>query len=319
MFYSIRHATHFRYSAPVRESLMEVRMHPRSEAHQRCLTFVLSVSPRAHVHTYRDHVGNMVHHFAAPGQHARLLIVAESVVSLQPAPELPDSLGAEAWDELDAGVREKDFHETLSASHFARPYPQLDELARTLGVVRRGDPLQLLRELNQRVYEWFDYRPQATRVDSPISEALRSRAGVCQDFAHVMIALVRPLGVPCRYVSGYLHHRVEDQDRSSDGATHAWVEAWLPGLGWVGFDPTNNLIAGGRHIRTAVGRDYADVPPTRGVFKGTAETELSVSVSVAPSDALAPWEEERPPESWSTFEARELAAEAEAQQAQQQQ
>jgi transglutaminase-like putative cysteine protease len=101
-----------------------------------------------------------------------------------------------------------------------------------------------------------------------------------------MIALVRSLGIPCRYVSGYLHHRAQDHDRSSDGATHAWVEALLPGLGWTGFDPTNNLLAGHRHIRTAIGRDYADVPPTRGVFKGEAQSQLSVSVSVEPFQEL---------------------------------
>jgi transglutaminase-like putative cysteine protease len=131
-----------------------------------------------------------------------------------------------------------------------------------------------------------------------------------------MIALVRGLGIPCRYVSGYLFHRDSDQDRSSEGATHAWVEALLPGLGWVGFDPTNNRLAGDRHIRTAIGRDYADVPPTRGVFKGTVDSELSVGVRVAPSDALPPLEEEmNVTEDWSTY----LPPEQEAQQQQQQQ
>jgi transglutaminase-like putative cysteine protease len=109
-----------------------------------------------------------------------------------------------------------------------------------------------------------------------------------------MIALVRTLAIPCRYVSGYLFHRAEDHDRSADDATHAWVEALLPGLGWVGFDPTNNLVAGERHIRTAVGRDYADVPPTRGVYKGRAESALEVGVKVAPTEAPIPDEEVLP-------------------------
>src|SRR4029077_20520100 len=107
-----------------------------------------------------------------------------------------------------------------------------------------------------------------------------------------MIAMVRELRIPCRYVSGYLFHRVEDQDRSAEDATHAWVEALLPGLGWVGFDPTNNLLAQERHIRTAIGRDYADVPPTKGMYKGDASSELAVSVRVAPSDAPPPPEAE---------------------------
>ncbi len=145
--------------------------------------------------------------------------------------------------------------------------------------------MSLLRRLTADIAERFAYSPKSTRVDSPIDEALETRAGVCQDFAHIMIALARQAGIPCRYVSGYLFHRPDSLDRSSDGATHAWVEALLPDLGWIGFDPTNNLIVGDRHIRVAVGRDYADVPPTRGVFKGKSavRSELAVAVSVGPA------------------------------------
>jgi transglutaminase-like putative cysteine protease len=145
--------------------------------------------------------------------------------------------------------------------------------------------LTTLRDLNQAIYDKFSYTPKSTRVDSPIDEALLSRQGVCQDFSHIMIALVRELGIPCRYVSGYLYHGEGTADRSTPGATHAWVEALLPGLGWVGFDPTNNLVASNRHIRVAVGRDYDDVPPTRGVFTGDAKSELSVDVKVELSEA----------------------------------
>jgi transglutaminase-like putative cysteine protease len=136
----------------------------------------------------------------------------------------------------------------------------------------------------------FSYVPNSTKVDSPIEDALRSRQGVCQDFAHIMIALVRKLRIPCRYVSGYLFHLEENgrKDRSLEGASHAWVEALVPRLGWTAFDPTNNLIGGDRHIRVAIGRDYADVPPTRGVYKGEAQSELSVAVTVSPSDAPTP-------------------------------
>ena len=117
-----------------------------------------------------------------------------------------------------------------------------------------------------------------------------------------MIAVVRGLRIPCRYVSGYLHHDELHHDRSADGATHAWVEALLPGLGWIGFDPTNDVITGTRHIRTAVGRDYADVPPTIGTMKGRTETELQVRVRVSPSQALLPPDEEfAADEEWSLF------------------
>ena len=132
------------------------------------------------------------------------------------------------------------------------------------------------------MHRTFAYDADSTHVDSPIDEALLHRRGVCQDFAHIMLALARNyLHIPCRYVSGYLYHRRDD--RSIDGATHAWIEALLPELGWIGFDPTNNLLAGERHIEVAVGRDYHDVPPTRGVYKGNAASELSVNVRVRAS------------------------------------
>ena len=121
-------------------------------------------------------------------------------------------------------------------------------------------------------------------MNSPIEVALEQRRGVCQDFAHIMTAIARHWGIPCRYVSGYLYHK-GSRDRSAADATHAWVEAYLPSLGWVGFDPTNNIMAGERHIRAAVGRDYADVPPTRGTYKGGADSELSIAVSLEPTQA----------------------------------
>jgi transglutaminase-like putative cysteine protease len=302
MFYSIRHVTKFQYSGPVSESLMEVRMHPRSEMNQRSLTFQLSVSPRTSVTSYRDYLGNTIHHFDVPGMHSQLIIVAEALVDVQAPPQLPYSLPNDAWNELDDVVAAGDYWEMLMPSSFSQQTPALQELARKLGVMRRDDPLRVLCELNTSLYHWFDYVPKSTKVDSPIDEAIHSHKGVCQDFAHIMIALIRALGIPSRYVSGYLYHRANGQDRSSQGASHAWVEALLPGLGWVGFDPTNNLLVGDRHIRTAIGRDYADVPPTRGVFKGTVEGELSVGVRVVQSDYLPPHDEEmNSTEDWSTY------------------
>jgi transglutaminase-like putative cysteine protease len=292
VFYSIRHLTCFRYATPVSESLMELRMHPRTEGGQRCLSFQLSVEPRTRVYEYRDYLGNTVHHFDVPGHHRELKIVAEALVEVEPPPELPDGLDPAAWDELDEQAAAGDYWEMLMPSQFAYPSEALLSLIEPLGVRRRGDPLRFLRELNAAVYDWFEYVPKATRVDSPIDHAIEARKGVCQDFAHIMIALARHVRIPCRYVSGYVYRRSENHDRSPEGATHAWVEALLPGLGWVGFDPTNNLIAAERHIRTAIGRDYADVPPTKGIFKGDSASQLTVSVRVAPSDAPPPPDQE---------------------------
>jgi transglutaminase-like putative cysteine protease len=158
-------------------------------------------------------------------------------------------------------------------------------------------------------------------VDSPIDLALSTRTGVCQDFAHIMITLVRTkLRIPCRYVSGYLFHGESDKDRSVHSATHAWIEALIPQLGWVGFDPTNWLVAGDRHIRTAIGRDYSDVPPTHGIFRGRANSELTVAVRVTPSEGTPSLDQELPvPEDWSALPEQPPPPTRQQQMAQQQQ
>jgi transglutaminase-like putative cysteine protease len=313
MFYAIRHFTRYRYSRPVWQSVMEVRMHPRSEYAQRCFTFQLSVSPRARIFSYTDHLGNLIHHFDIPEPHNQLTIVADALMDVDPPMELPESLGPEAWDDLDAMVEEDDYWDMLMPSRFARGSPELEEFAKEFGFDRRDgqDPLALLRTLNTTVYDALAYVKESTSVDSPIEDALRSRQGVCQDFAHIMISLVRNLGIPCRYVSGYLYHDLAHVDRSSEGATHAWAEALLPELGWIGFDPTNNLIAGERHIRTAIGRDYADVAPTTGTMKGSGRTDLQVRVRVTPSEAVLPPDQElASDEEWSRFLQKDQEAEA---------
>ena len=295
-------------------------MQPRSEHTQRCFTFQLSVSPQARVFSYQDHLGNFVHHFDVPGQHRQLTIIADALVDVETPAPLPESLGPGAWEELDAMIDQEDYWDMLMPSFFARTSPELEELANQFGVVERGrrEPLELLTTLNAELYQYFSYVKQSTGVNSAIEDAIRSRQGVCQDFAHTMISIVRNLRIPCRYVSGYLHRDPEQADRSDEGATHAWVEVLLPRIGWVGFDPTNNLIVGGRHIRTAIGRDYADVSPTVGAMKGAAETELQVRVRVTPSDALLPPDQEfAADEEWSRF--LENAQQTEKLQAQQQQ
>lgn len=323
MFYAIRHFTRFRYSQPIVQSVMEVRMHPRSEQRQRCFTFQLSVSPRARIFSFSGYLGNLVHHFDIPAPHRQLTIIADALVDVDQPEPLPESLSIGAWDDLDRMIDEDDYWDMLRPSHFARLSPALDEFIAELGInrnTRDRDPLTVLRELNAALFNRFQYAKASTSVDSPIEEALHNRSGVCQDFTHIMIAVVRSIRIPCRYVSGYLYHDAAHQDRSRDGATHAWAEALLPELGWVGFDPTNNLIAEGRHIATAIGRDYADVPPTLGTMKGSAKTELQVRVRVTPSEAILPPDQEfASDQEWSRFLEEDQAELLSFQQQQQQQ
>ncbi len=288
MQYAVRHITEFHYVEPVRESVMEVRLQPRTDAHQTCYTFELGVQPSARVNEYEDSLGNVVHYFDIPARHEALRLESRALVDVVKRESPPDTLSPDAWQQLDATVDDGDFWEMLLPSRFARSTEILEEVTRQMNMTRRDDPMTVLRELNYRIYSDFSYEPLTTHANSPIDDALTNRAGVCQDFAHIFIAIARKLRVPCRYVSGYLFHRSEDHDRSAQDSSHAWAEAFLPDLDWIGFDPTNNLVAGERHITVALGRDYADVPPTRGVFKGVGASELRVGVQVTPARQAPP-------------------------------
>jgi transglutaminase-like putative cysteine protease len=289
-FYSIHHLTTFNYSDPITESVMEVRMQPLSRNGQRCLSFQLRLSPKAKSQSYKDFWGNMIHTFDVPGRHEKLSIGAEASVSVQAQEYLPRQLEMSAWDDLDALASDPDFYDWLAPSQFARPSAALYALQEELGVARTQDPLTLLRTLNSQIYNTFAYTPNVTEVDSPIEDSLETRQGVCQDFVHVTLTLLREVGIPCRYVSGYLYHERKSHDRSAADATHAWI----PGAEWISLDPTNNLMNTERHIKVALGRDYADVPPTRGVFKGDASSTLEVAVRVNQSMQPPTEEEMRP-------------------------
>jgi transglutaminase-like putative cysteine protease len=304
MFYAIRHFTRYRYSRSVWQSMMEVRMHPRSEGNQRCFVFQLSVNPRARIFGYTDSYGNLVHHFDLPSRHGQLTIISDALVNIDAQPEIPEVQNYDGWQELEELIEKKDYWDMLMPSHFARSSPELEQLAVEIGATERKgrSPMAFLRDISSGVNRSFSYVKKSTAVNSPIEDALRSRQGVCQDFAHIMIALVRNARIPCRYVSGYLYHSSETAHPASDGATHAWVEALLPNIGWVGFDPTIDRLASEKHIRTAIGRDYADVPPTMGMMKGKADTQLQVRVRVTPSQAVLPPDEEfAADEEWSQF------------------
>ena len=285
MFYSIRHVTLFRYTAPVRESVMELRMQPRSEGPQTLRSFQISTNPRAQLYAYTDHLGNAVYHFNLLREHEELRIEVQAVVEFLAMPSMPEQLSQDEWARYNPAQLSDDHFDMLGASKFAKPSADLLTFMKIADIEKPvGDPLSAMKLLMRTIYHSFEYEPGITQVHSPIEHVLTGRRGVCQDFSHVMIAVARQWGVPTRYVSGYMFHR-GNRDRSEADATHAWVEAWFPSLGWVGFDPTNNVMAMERHVRAAVGRDYSDVPPTRGTFKGLAETELSIAVAIEPTQA----------------------------------
>lgn len=285
MKHHIIHDTVFHYDALVTESIMEVRLRPRDDEQQRCQQFNLSITPKTVVHEFVDSLGNHIHHFDVPAPHQSLLVRAESVVEVWIPNPRPSSLTLAGWQELDE-LRTTAFLDMLLPSTYAVTSNHLRAFMQQYQFTREQDPLTTIDRIARTLYETITYTPQSTSVDSPIDVVLEQRKGVCQDIAHVMIAVCRQLGIPARYVSGYLYHRRDDNDRSQADATHAWVEVWVPTIGWIGIDPTNNIWTGERHIRMAIGRDYADVPPTRGVYRGNASERLEVAVTVNDADAM---------------------------------
>ncbi len=299
MQHIVRHLTRFTYDKPVCESVMELRMQPLTDRRQKCLTFSVTTNPRARVFAYRDHLGNAVHYFDLPGHHSRLEITAEAAVEVQVAADAPvPAVTEQEWQAIDQARETGEWIDWLRPSRFASESPALIAFEQEIGFARAGDPISTLRALMKTLKDTLAYSPKSTQVDSPIEEALERRAGVCQDFAHIMTSLVRRQGIPCRYVSGYLIPDERSREGQAENSTHAWVEAYFPSVGWVGFDPTNNTVANHRHIAIAVGRDYQDVPPARGVFKGNAGSELGVAVSITKSGRKVSTEDLVPTVTW---------------------
>ena len=283
MLLEIRHLTQYHYAEPVRASVMELWAQPQKSPRQRLISFELEIEPAAQLFSYVDAFGNAVYHFDVPQPHDRLAIESRAAVETEAPPTPPDQLHVSEWERFRSHFVQGECFDFLQPHGFAIETPALAAFVaqHDLERLRRVDPLTAVRTLSDTLYAALGYEPGITGADSPIDEALKAGRGVCQDFAHIMIAICRSWGIPARYVSGYLFtDRSEGGDRSNPDATHAWVEVYLPSLRWIGFDPTNNVLAGERHVTVAVGRDYNDVPPSRGVFKGDAESELMVAVSV---------------------------------------
>jgi transglutaminase-like putative cysteine protease len=244
--------------------------------------------------SYVDAYGNAVYHFDVPQEHERLIIHAKAAVETDSTPaDIPQSLDMHEWDRLRGEFIRGDCFDFLHPHGFAVPTPTLQAFvhAYSLDELKRSDPLTAVRSLNQLIYDALAYETGVTDVDSPIDKALEAGRGVCQDFAHIMICALHGLGLPAAYVSGYLRTipppgkpRLEGAD-----ATHAWVRVWCgPNDGWIGFDPTNAILARDDHITLAVGRDYADIAPVDCIILSAGDQELDVEVDVVPQDEQAP-------------------------------
>jgi transglutaminase-like putative cysteine protease len=273
---SIAHTTVYEYDRPVSDSFNDARLCPVSDHSQRCLSFALETDPPSPSLLRRlDFFTNQVHHFEVIEPHSRLCVTARSEVETFPGAAAPPGAG----DPSPQDPRER-FHDFLHASPLVDIGPAVEHESDAVGDVG-ASARQQAEGLMDHVYRCFTYRSGATAVDTSVREALRLRHGVCQDFAHVMLALCRFRGVPARYVSGYFHTARPAAGTADDNAqSHAWVECFLPETGWTGYDPTHNRPAGASYVKVAVGRDYSDARPLAGSFRGKATVQMSVSVTV---------------------------------------
>jgi transglutaminase-like putative cysteine protease len=290
MLYSIVHRTVYSYGSDVSHSYHLAHVRPRPLPRQDVLAYALRIDPEPAFLVERlDYHGNQSAFFTLGAPHRKLTITVQSRVRVQ-APELPAASATPAWEE----VRKNCASDTLTADsaegefcfnspHIVRSSAFGDYAASSF---RSGRPLlEGVIDFTGRIYRDFKFDPRATTVATPLDEVFKKRRGVCQDFAHLAIACLRSLGLPARYVSGYLETLPPPGKARLIGAdaSHAWVSVWCPGHGWIDADPTNNMLAGERHITVAWGRDFSDVSPVRGVVVGGGRHSLSVGVDVAPA------------------------------------
>jgi transglutaminase-like putative cysteine protease len=291
--YTVEHETRYAYTAPVSQSWQLARLTPRSLPWQSLLAHSLSIDPPADErHAETDSFGNTVVHFGLHGAHRLLRVRMQCVVDVGGRPAIAALPAGEPWERVHEVVRGEPPGGDLLPARMAEPTAlvPLSEGARRYAASSLGhgrDWIETVSDLMHRIHADFEFQPGATTVSTSVDEVLHQRRGVCQDFAHLMLACLRGHGLPARYVSGYLltdppagRPRLMGAD-----ASHAWVAAWSPAHGWVEFDPTNDQLADERYITLGWGADFADVVPLRGVILGGGMQEMGVSVSVVPSSA----------------------------------
>jgi transglutaminase-like putative cysteine protease len=286
----VLHVTEFEYDGPVSESYNEVHLQPQDDEWQNCVTFKLRTWPVSQPTAWRDYFGNWVHRFNVMPKHRHLRVEAESVVMVHEPPPVPDA-GCLLSDLAREQATLLDCHyDYLMPSTYVDTGPELDAFVRAAEAESGGASLGFVHAATRLIHTRFTYAKGSTHVHSSVNDVLKTGSGVCQDFAHLLIGVARHRGLPARYVSGYLvplgagdEGQRKDEMVIGGRASHAWAELFVPGVGWVAVDPTLGRATTPQHIRVASGRDYGDVPPVRGVYKGEAGQRLSVDVRVLPA------------------------------------
>ncbi len=272
MKWEITHRTHFAYASPVKESFNETRLKPVSNEHQTLDSFLLKVLPPTRLQHYLDFYSNCVHHFELTEPHNTLLVESQSVVTTRAPLALAAGATPAPLSLLPEAARSERCVDYLQMSRFVDLEPATWRLALD-ATAGQTDIWQSALAIMRFVHGHLAYESKSTHVHTLMREVLAQRRGVCQDFAHVMLGFCRSVKIPALYVSGYLA-------TETASATHAWVEVYVPGLGWRALDPTHNCQPDGSYVKLAVGRDYGDVAPLTGHYKGTTERKMDVEVRI---------------------------------------
>jgi len=274
----VKHLTRYNYSVPVRDNANQIMLYPIKDAAQAVLRHTIKISGEPQVMVYKDYYANDVGVFTQASPHQQLTIESELVVITTANPLAADRLPADdQWRLLSAYSKKIKFIDFLLSDHFESHHE-----VRAVAMAEKSHnatPLETAIKLNTYVYEHFKYVKGITNVETTLDEIWKIKAGVCQDFAHILLSMLRFIDIPARYVSGYICSN--QSGMRGEGATHAWVEAFIPGFNWIGLDPTNNCVVTDKHIRLAVGRSFVDCSPVKGSFKGSSTQTLEVGVSVA--------------------------------------
>lgn len=279
--FHIKHITRYTYASTVIDCTNQIMLYPINDALQTVKKHELKITNNPAIEMFTDYFGNQVGMFSIIAPHNSLLIESDCVVSILPVvlPEDTQNVGQQ-WIELD---QLKEIYPYLDFMHHEQfiAVNQLTEISANF-VNKDESPFLAAQKLSGYIFDQFEYKKGVTSIETKIDEILELKAGVCQDFAHLLLVLLHMNGIPARYVSGYICPK--NHELRGEGATHAWVEAFIPSYGWIGLDPTNNCIASDRHVRLAIGRNFSDCTPVKGTYKGSSEHTLEVSVIIENGD-----------------------------------
>ena len=280
--YKIKHITHYFYNSPVYESINQIMLYPIQDLHQTLHFQSIRITDSPSIEVFKDHYFNQLGIFNILKPHSELSIQSNIVVEVVPIeiPNLEISI-AQQWEEIELLKKDFTLKDFLEVEEF-KAKEEISNVVKSL-IDKEKSVFENAFNVSEFIFENFTYKQGVTTIESDIDEVWSLKAGVCQDFAHLLLEMLQIAELPSRYVSGYICPK--NHDLRGEGATHAWVEVFLPTYGWIGIDPTNNCLVSDRHVRLAVGKDFHDCTPVKGIYKGSLEHRLEVTVVVENTDS----------------------------------